>query len=80
MRPYELKKRLAAIPEFSGDMGDVHKYHEEVLRAWQAHYAAFMNCSVKLPGRDPTGPLTFHKINDNENVKIVYDKNGRVVH
>lgn len=80
MRPFELKKRLSVIPEFTGSLADVNLYHADIIKAWQVYYDDFMNGNVKLPGRDPAGPLTFHKINDAENVTMVYDKHGRVVH
>lgn len=80
MRAYELKKKLSDLKDFTGDLSRVNEFHQQITIAWQRLYNDFMNSSVKLPGRDPAGPLTFHHEADKENVRIVYDKNGRVNH
>ena len=80
MRLFELKKKLSAIPEFKGDLARAGEYHTPIVQRWQQMYNEFMNGNVKLPGRDPAGPLTFHHECDKENVSIVYDQHGRVQH
>ena len=80
MRPFELKKKLKGIPEFSDDLSRVQEFHPAIIEIWQRYYNEFMNGNVKLPGRDPAGPLTFHKEADTENVRLMYDKHGRVDH
>lgn len=80
MRPFELKKKLSEIKEFSGDLTQTHQYHPDIITIWQSLYNEFMNGNVKLPGRDPAGPLTFHHDADKENVRMLYDKHGRVEH
>jgi len=80
MRTFELKKKLQALEGFTGDLDRVKEFHPSIVEAWQRLYSEFMNGNVKLPGRDPAGPLTFHHEADKENVRIVYDKNGRVNH
>jgi len=80
MRPFELKKKLRGLGNFDDELSDVLKYHPDILMAWQKLYDSFMNGNVKLPGRDPAGPLTFHHDADKTNVRILYDKHGRVEH
>jgi hypothetical protein len=80
MRVFELKKRLNQLPGFTGGIDKTADHHEEIVRTWQSLYNVYMNGNVKLPGRDPAGPLTFHHDADPDNVKIVYDKHGRVQH
>jgi len=80
MRPFELKKKLAALKSFSGDLSKTNEYHPDIIKIWQSLYDDFMNGNVKLPGRDPAGPLTFHHEADKENVRMLYDKHGRVEH
>jgi hypothetical protein len=80
MRPFELKRLLQSIPEFQGDLSKVKEFHPLIVEAWQMMYNDFMNGNVKLPGRDPAGPLTFHHNADKDNVRVMYDKHGRVEH
>lgn len=80
MRPFELKKRLSGLEDFKGELSETNKYHPDIILAWQKMYDEFMNGNVKLPGRDPAGPLTFHKPSDKECVRLTYDKHGRVDH
>ncbi len=80
MRPFELKKLLQGLPEFKGDISRVKDFHPEIVQHWQGFYTNFMNGNVKLPGRDPAGPLTFHHDADRVNVRVMYDKHGRVEH
>lgn len=80
MRVFQLKKKLEGIPEFKDDLSKVSEFHPEIVKAWQKYYNDFMNGNVKLPGRDPAGPLTFHHECDKENVRLLYDKHGRVDH
>lgn len=80
MRPFELKKKLSGIKEFSGDLSEVNQHHPDIIKIWQSLYNEFMNGNIKLPGRDPAGPLTFHHDADKENVRMLYDKHGRVEH
>jgi hypothetical protein len=80
MRPFELKKKLTAISDFKGDLSETNKYHPGIIESWKKLYDKYMNGDIKLPGRDPAGPLTFHHEADPDNVKIVYDKHGRVQH
>lgn len=80
MRPFELKKLLQGLPEFDGDLSKLKDHHPDIVNAWQAMYNSFMNGNVKLPGRDPAGPLTFIHDSDKENVRDLYDKHGRVEH
>ena len=80
MRPFELKKKLSALESFSGDLSRINDYHPDIIKIWQSLYNEFMNGNIKLPGRDPAGPLTFHHESDKENVRMLYDKHGRVEH
>ena len=80
MRPFELKKLLGGLPDFVGDLSKTKDYHPEIVDRWQKLYNSFMNGNVKLPGRDPAGPLTFHHDADKDNVRVMYDKHGRVEH
>jgi hypothetical protein len=80
MRPFELKKLLSGLPDFTGDLSKVKDLHPEIVERWQKLYSSFMNGNVKLPGRDPAGPLTFHHDADKVNVRVMYDKHGRVEH
>jgi Fe-S-cluster formation regulator IscX/YfhJ len=80
MRPFELKKKLKGLDNFEGDLQEISKYHVELVAEWQKLYDSFMNGNVKLPGRDPAGPLTFHHDADKSNVRMLYDKHGRVEH
>ena len=80
MRPFELKKKLGALKSFSGELSKTNEYHPDIIKIWQSLYDDFMNGNVKLPGRDPAGPLTFHHDADKENVRMLYDKHGRVEH
>lgn len=80
MRVFELKKLIRGIPEFRGDLDLVKDHHPLIIEKWQQLYNNFMNGNVKLPGRDPAGPLTFHHDADKVNVRVMYDKHGRVEH
>ncbi len=80
MRPFELRKLLQGLPEFTGDLSKIKEYHPAIIENWQKLYNSFMNGNVKLPGRDPAGPLTFIHDCDKENVRDMYDKHGRVEH
>jgi Fe-S-cluster formation regulator IscX/YfhJ len=80
MRSFELKKKLEGLKHFNGDLNRANEFHAEIVSRWQRLYSEFINGTVKLPGRDPAGPLTFHHEADKENVRIVYDKHGRVDH
>ncbi len=80
MRASELKKKLANLGDFSGDLSDVSKYQSAIIAEWQRMYDSYMNGNIKLPGRDPAGPFTFHKPSDKEGVRLTYDKHGRVEH
>jgi len=80
MRPFELKKKLSALKSFSGDLSKTNEYHPDIIKIWQSLYNDFMNGNIRLPGRDPAGPLTFHHDADKENVRMLYDKHGRVEH
>ena len=80
MKPFELRKLLQSMPEFTGDSTKVKEYHPQIVSEWQKLYNSFMNGNVKLPGRDPAGPLTFIHDSDKENIRDLYDKHGRVEH
>jgi hypothetical protein len=80
MKLFVLRKLLQGLPEFSGDLSQVKEYHPKIVEDWQKLYNSFMNGNVKLPGRDPAGPLTFIHDADKENVRDLYDKHGRVQH
>ena len=79
MKFSQLKRHLRTI-KYSDDLPALEPHHANIVAEWQTLYDEMVNDSIALPGREKAGPLTFHKVNDAENVRDLYDKHGRVQH